>query len=50
MDQGRQGGDQVDVAVMLNVRRQCRRLQLHVLAYNLANFLRTLATSEPIKR
>jgi Transposase DDE domain group 1 len=25
------------------------RLQLHVLAYNLANFLRTLATPEPIK-
>jgi hypothetical protein len=25
------------------------RLQLHALAYNLANFLRTLATPEPIK-
>jgi hypothetical protein len=25
------------------------RLQLHALAYNLGNFLRTLATSEPIK-
>ena len=25
------------------------RLQLHVLAYNLGNFLRTLATPEPIK-
>ena len=26
-----------------------RRLQLHALAYNLGNFLRTLATPEPIK-
>ena len=26
------------------------RLQLHVLAYNLANFLRTLATPEEIER
>ena len=26
------------------------RLQLHALAYNLGNFLRTLATPEPIKR
>jgi hypothetical protein len=26
------------------------RLQLHTLAYNLGNFLRTLATPEPIKR
>jgi hypothetical protein len=25
------------------------RLQLHALAYNLSNFLRTLATPEPIK-
>ena len=25
------------------------RLQLHALSYNLGNFLRTLATSEPIK-
>ena len=25
------------------------RLQLHTLAYNLGNFLRTLATPEPIK-
>jgi hypothetical protein len=25
------------------------RLQLHALAYNLGNFLRTLATPEPIK-
>src|SRR5262245_9256491 len=49
MDQGRQGGDQVDAAVVPNVRRQRGRLQLHALAYNLGNFLRTLAMPEPIK-
>jgi Transposase DDE domain group 1 len=36
MDQGGQGANAV-------------RLQLHALAYNLGNFLRTLATPEPIK-
>jgi DDE family transposase len=30
-------------------RLSCRTLQLHALAYNLGNFLRTLATPEPIK-
>jgi hypothetical protein len=39
MDQGGQRRDQVDAV----------RLQLHALAYNLGNFLRTLATPEPIK-
>src|SRR6516164_4450442 len=29
--------------------RRRERLQLHALAYNLGNFLRTLATPEPIK-
>ena len=29
--------------------RHAARLQLHALAYNLGNFLRTLATPEPIK-
>jgi hypothetical protein len=29
--------------------RNAARLQLHALAYNLGNFLRTLATPEPIK-
>ena len=29
--------------------RRPQRLQLHALAYNLGNFLRTLATPEPIK-
>jgi hypothetical protein len=48
VDQGRQGRDQ-------GTRLSCRtfaaiavRLQLHALAYNLGNFLRTLATPEPI--
>src|SRR5271154_4673099 len=49
MDQGRQGCNQVDAAIMPDVRRQRGRLQLHALAYNLGNFLRTLATPEPIK-
>jgi DDE family transposase len=47
----------MDAAVVPDVRRQrgatsasCARLQqLHALAYNLGNFLRTLATPEPIK-
>jgi hypothetical protein len=30
-------------------RRRGRRFQLHALVYNLGNFLRTLATPEPIK-
>jgi hypothetical protein len=49
MGQGRQRRDEV-------ARFSCRlfaanavRLQLHALAYNLGNFLRTLATPEPIK-
>ena len=33
----------------LSQRRNAVRLQLHALAYNLGNFLRTLATPEPIK-
>jgi hypothetical protein len=39
----------VDTAVVPHLRRQRGRLQLHALAYNLGNFLRTLATPEPIK-
>jgi len=49
VDQGRQGA-------IKWTRLSCRmfatnavRLQLHALAYNLGNFLRTLATPEPIK-
>jgi hypothetical protein len=49
MDQGRQGRDQMDAAVVPDVRGQRVRLQPHALAYNLGNFLRTLATPEPIK-
>ena len=46
MDQRGQERDQLDTAVVPVVRRQ---RQLHALAYNLGNFLRTLATPEPIK-
>src|SRR5262245_33835329 len=49
MDQGGQRRDQVDATIVPNVRRPAVRLQLHALAYNLGNFLRTLATPEPIK-
>jgi hypothetical protein len=49
MDQGRQGRDQIDAAVVPDVRGQRLRLQLHALAYNLCDFLRPLATPEPIK-
>ena len=34
---------------LASARRDAVRLQLHALAYNLGNFLRTLATPEPIK-
>ena len=44
------------MASTVRTRLSCRtfaanavRLQLHALAYNLGNFLRTLATPEPIK-
>jgi hypothetical protein len=33
----------MDAAVVLLIFGQCGGLQLHALAYNLANFLRTLA-------
>ena len=50
VDQGGQGRDQMDAAVMWGAfAANAVRLQLHVLAYNLGNFLRTLATPEPIK-
>ena len=42
-------GALMDAAVMPLVRANAVRLQLHALAYNLGNFLRTLATPEPIK-
>ena len=50
IDQRRQGCDQVDAAAMQDVCGQHGALQLHALAYNLGNFLRTLATPEPIKK
>ena len=48
MDQGGQRRDQVDATVG-TFAANAVRLQLHALAYNLGNFLRTLATPEPIK-
>jgi hypothetical protein len=41
--------DQVDAAVMKDVRRHRGLASVHALAYNLGNFLRTLATPEPTK-
>jgi len=38
-----------DAVVVPFVRRHAGRLQIHALAYNLGNFLRTLAIPEPIK-
>jgi hypothetical protein len=49
MDKGGQGRDPVDAAVGRSFAANAVRLQLHALAYNLGNFLRTLATLEPIK-
>ena len=49
MDQGGQRRDQVDTTVVPNVRRQRGAAPASALAYNLGNFLRTLATPEPIK-
>ena len=48
MDQRGQRRDQVDATVVPNVRRQCGAAPA-ALAYNLANFLRTLATPETIQ-
>ena len=39
----------MDAAFMPSFAANAVRLQLHALAYNLGNFLRTLATPEPIK-
>ena len=50
MDQGGPRRDQVDATVVPNAfAANAVRLQLHALAYNLGNFLRTLATPELIK-
>jgi hypothetical protein len=48
MDQGGQRRDQVDATFVPNVRRQ-RGAARASCARNLGNFLRTLATPEPIK-
>jgi hypothetical protein len=49
MDQGGQGRDQVAQLSCRSFAASAVCLQLHGLAYNLGNFLRTLATPEPIK-
>ncbi len=49
MDQRGQGRDQLDPPVVPSFAANAVRLQLHALAYNLGNFLRTLATPEPMK-
>jgi hypothetical protein len=47
MDQGGKRRNQVESC--RSFAANAVRLQLHALAYNLGNFLRTLATPEPIK-
>ena len=49
MDQRRQGRNQVHAVSSRSFAANAVRLQLHALAYNLGNFLRTLATPEPIR-
>ena len=49
MDQGRQERHQVDPTFVQEVPQQCRPLQLHALAYNLANFMRTLALPKEVE-
>jgi hypothetical protein len=50
VDQGRQRRDQVEAAVMQIVHRQCRSAPaLCTRLHNLGNFVRTLATPEPMK-
>jgi len=48
MDQGRKTRDQVP-AVMPLIRSNDMCIQMHVLAYNIGKFPRTLATSETMK-
>jgi hypothetical protein len=47
LDQRGQGRDRMDAAVMPRLPANAVRLQLHVLAYNLGNFMRTLAMPKP---
>ncbi len=49
MDHGGQGRDRMDTTVMPFVRRRCGSPSASCAAYNLGNFLRPLATPEPIK-
>src|SRR5262245_13043540 len=45
----KEGCDQVNATVVQDVRCQRGPAQLHALAYNLGNFLRTPTTPEPIR-
>ena len=49
MDTGRQGRDRWTRLSCRSFAANAVRLQLHALAYNLGNFLRTLATAELIQ-
>ena len=49
MDQGRKGRDQVDPAVMPHLRRQRRASPAPPLAYNLGNFMQTLAMPRSVE-
>ena len=48
MNQRRQERDQVDTPVCCSFAANAVRLQLHAQAYNLANFMRTLALPEAV--
>jgi hypothetical protein len=47
--QGRQERDHMDPTVMPDLHRNAVRLQLHALAYNLGNFMRTLAIPKAVE-
>jgi hypothetical protein len=49
MDQGGQDGDQMERPSCRRFRHIAVRLQLHALAYNLANFMRTLALPKEVE-
>ena len=48
--QGGQARDPLDASELPRLRRNQARLQLHVLAYNLGNFLRRLALPPSVKQ
>ena len=50
MDQGGQERDPVDTPVVPRFDHNAVRLQLHALAYNLGNFMRTLALPDAVEQ